>query len=326
MATTQNQKPLTTLAPEFRQKTSQLLSEWEKGKTSYADTLAELLTLLEQARKENNPMHEGRVENMLGIMHGYRADLNQSVVHFEQARRCYETIKALPELATVDLNIGETYRLKGNFTRARAYFHRASQTAKELGRLDTQTNALNNEGQMWLSLKSYRKASMILEEALALSNKPWKDDENENDVKNRLDVTCEIYHGLVAIALQEGNYPTAWQYAKKAYEIAETLQHPLRLGFANRAIADVLTVANDLTDGNFDDDPDTYYRIALDNFRDIKSEGEVGKTLFQHGRSLAKRGKSRRAAKLYQQAMMIFTKLGMTDDAAKAAEAQLDIL
>jgi tetratricopeptide (TPR) repeat protein len=326
MPTTDSPQQQPTVDPEFRAQTAQILSEWERGNTSYGDALKQLNTLLEQARQQGNLMHQGRVENLLGIMHGYRADLNQSIVHFEQARRLHEQVGALAELATIDLNIGETYRLKGNFTRARSYFHRASQTARQLERKDTEANALNNEGQMWLSLKSYSKAQMILNEALVLCEAPWRDDEDETLYRSRMHVVCEANHALVAIALQESKYEEAWQHAKQAYEIAQAMQYPLRLGFANRALGDVLTVYSDVPDEDLRKDPDEYYRMALDYFREIKTEGEVGKTLYHHGRSLAKRGKARRAAKLYQQAMVIFTKLGMTDDAAKAAEAQLDIL
>jgi hypothetical protein len=52
-------------------------------------------------------------------------------------------------------------------------------------------------------------------------------------------------------------------------------------------------------------------------------EGDVAKTMFARGKSLVRRGKKASAAKLFQQALVIFEKLGMRDDAAKAAEAQM---
>lgn len=326
--TTQTQKPPSepSVDPEFRRRTNDVFGQWQRGELSYGDTLKALLDLQQEAIEAKNLMNQGRIENLLGIIHGYRGDLNQSIVHFEQARRLNENAGAEAELSVIDLNIGETYRLKGNFTRARSYFHRASQMAKKLNKYGTQANALTNEAQMWLSLKSYRKARMILEEALELCYRPWEEEETDGDRRSRLDVTCEAHHTMVAIALSEEDHETAWENAQKAHDVAQELQYPLRLGFANRAIGDVLTVLKASPDDAFKDDPDEYYRIALDYFQEIKSESEVAKTLYHHGRSLAKRGKGRRAAKLYQQSMIIFTKLGMTDDAAKAAEAQLEVL
>ena len=56
------------------------------------------------------------------------------------------------------------------------------------------------------------------------------------------------------------------------------------------------------------------------------AEGELAKTMYEHGRSLMRRDKKMPAARKLQQAMVIFTRLGMVDDAAKAAEAQLMVL
>ena len=101
---------------------------------------------------------------------------------------------------------------------------------------------------------------------------------------------------------------------------------PVRLGFAHRAIGDVMTELGESPDPEFGNDPDEHYQAAVDAFRQIKAEGEVGKTFFAQGQSLTKRHKRRLAGRKFQQAMVIFTKLGMTDDASKAAEAQMLII
>jgi len=316
---------------EFRAQTNVFFEGWQEGQLSYMEAVQGLRGLLSEVANEGNDLHQGRIENLLGIMHGIRADYNQCIVHFEQARRFYERSGAFQLVAICDLNIGETYRLRGNFTRARMYFHRSYETGKQWDQMSTQANARANEGQMWLSLNSIIKAKQVLEEALELSLNPWQENEDENRYKVRLEVTCEIHYALVEIALKQDDLEDAWHHAKQSFEIGQTLQRPYRMGQGYRAIADTLTqlLSQDmghLVSQSFEKDPDYYYRLALEAFREIKSESEVAKTIFQQGKSLAHRRKARRAAKLYQQAMVLFTRLGMTDDAAKAAEAQLDVI
>ena len=75
----------------------------------------------------------------------------------------------------------------------------------------------------------------------------------------------------------------------------------------------------------FTDDPDVYYQTALGLLREVHADAELAHTLFAHGTSLARRGRRLRAAHALQQAMIIYTRLEMVADAARAAQAQLDI-
>src|SRR5690606_22358712 len=109
----------------------------------------------------------------------------------------------------------------------------------------------------------------------------------------------------------------------QSYAYGQETAQPMRIGFGSRAIADVITALGSTPDDNFESDPDFYYKEALESFRKVKMEGDIAKTLFARGNSLVIRGKKSLAAKLFQQALAIFTRLGMTDDAAKVAEAQM---
>jgi tetratricopeptide (TPR) repeat protein len=312
------------IAPEFRAKLMHIFSAWQKGDTPYADACKQLDLLFEQT--QGNLVHQGRIKSLYGIMQGYRGELVQSLAHLEEARKLYEEVGALADLMTVNINIGETYRQMGNPVRARSHFHRAAQNANKVGRRDIEATALSNEGQMWLSLEGYSKAQMVLSEAQKLCEKPWRADEDLSIRRNRMDTLCEVYQVLVTLNLHQKQYEQAWQYAQRAYDIAQDTGYPLSLGFAHRALGDILTVYEEVPNKDLRKEPDEHYRVALDYFREIKFEGEVGKTLYHYGRSLANRNKTNQASRMYSQAMVIFTKLGMTDDAAKAAEAQLDIL
>lgn len=315
--------PRHQIDPQFRARCNALFDSWQSGVVPFHKISDGLRDLKHEALAENNPANQGAVELISGIIQGYRGNLDESIVHFERARELFEA-SALPErVATCTLNIGESYRLKGSFPRARRYFQTAYEVAQRLGSTAGQVVALTNEGQTLLSMGDLYAARQALEEAASLSQEPWGDD--ERDERNRLDNLCEIYYALSAIFLQEGQLRQAWEHARKSYDIATRLSQPLRLGYANRAVASVISEMGESPDPAFENNPDMYFDGALAVFREVKAEGELARTFYAHGRSLLKRGDRRAAARKLQQATVIFSRLGMADDAARAADAQLGL-
>ena len=309
----------------YREQVNAVYHAWQDGDLSFAKALKQLEAM--QAAAKNDPIKLGALANTLGIMHGYRSQFDESVAHFEEARTHFVNANVMRRVVSCDLNIGETYRLRGNYTRARLYFHRAYEEGVKLNSISTQTTALSNEGQMWLTLNSIEKARETLEKALHVSEQPWTDtDPRSGEDLNRRDNQTEIHAALAQVNIHEGELTAAWEHAKTAYDLAQTLDRPLRLGFAYRALAEVLTATSNSPDEAFAYEPDQYYKSAIKAFKQVKAEGEVAKTQFAQAKSMAKRGKKRDAQRLLQQAMLLFTKLGMTNDAAKASEAQLDIM
>jgi tetratricopeptide (TPR) repeat protein len=146
------------------------------------------------------------------------------------------------------------------------------------------------------------------------------------DSDERTSLQCELHHALTLLYLLQENLQAAWQEAKQAYQVANQVPQPLEKGFANRAVAEVVTALNTAPDEGFSDDPDIYYQAANEAFYEINAEGEMARTMFAHAKSLAQRGRRMTAARKLQHAMIIFTRLGMIDDAAKAAEVQLEVL
>ncbi len=312
------------VSPEFKEYCSSVLDDWKTGTLPFQEAVARLKEYSLEAVATDHYANQGNTEIILGIMQGYRANLNESIFHFERARELFERAGNRERMTACILNIGETYRLKGNFTRARTFFHAAYETARELGQVSAQVVALTNEGQMLLSMKRLDKARDTLEKACELSGK-WEI-ETPRDVRDQLDNRCEIYYALAAICLREGQFEAAWERAMLSLEAAEKLQLPIRFGYARRVIAKVISELGKAPVEGFSSDPDEHFRAASEAFREVKAEGELAKTMFVHGNSLAKRGKQRAAARKLQQAMIIFTRLGMVDDAARAAEAQLELI
>lgn len=314
----------------FRGKYNMISQAWNRGEIDFAMAVSNMEALRAEARSLENPdLQQGALEMALGILYGYRSDYDASVTQFERARELFAKAGAEREIIRCELNIGETYRLRGNFTRARSSFHQAYENAQRLGIRSVSAIALGNEGQVWLAMGSPDRARFVIEKALRIAENPWSEDgkeESESLRSARQGFKCEAHSVLSAVLLSLGLPERAWQEAKHAHEVASSLDQWLRTGFANRALGGVLTVLDGVPLADVDRfvaDPDHYYQCSLDAFKVGKSEGEYAKTLYDYGKSLVQRKRLRSAGQKFQQAMVIFTRLGMTHDAALAAEAQL---
>jgi len=257
---------------------------------------------------------------MLGYVYHYRGNLNISIQHYESARRLYNRVNNFDRVATVDLNLGENYRFKGDFDQALRLFRAAYKMVAELGNLRIQTLATVAEGLTLLTVAQYTRAFHVLEQGLQLTHQ-WTGDDDK-----LTEILCEIYHGMAVIHLKDGDTQSAWHCALQALEIAYENEYPLHLGYANRTMGEVITQCGNVPDSDFASDPDEYFKAALNAFKSIHAEAEIARTMFAQGMSLAARGRRTTAGRLLQQAMIIFTRLDMVDDAARAAEAQLAVL
>jgi hypothetical protein len=141
-----------------------------------------------------------------------------------------------------------------------------------------------------------------------------------------LDQRVDIVQALTQIYLENGKAEACWRFAREAYAIARQIDSPLALGYASRAVAQALTQIDDVGDSGLNPDPDTHFLEAIQHFKEINAEGEIARTLYIQGRSLARRSRHTMAARKLHQAVAMFSKLGMVDDAAKAAEEQLKLL
>lgn len=308
--------------PDFREKVRKIFDAWHDGSLSFQKAMEQLKVFRAEAVDQQLLANEAHLENNIGIMQGYRANLDASIEHFERARDLYEQVGNRDRATACILNLGETFRLKGSFTQAQRSFHTVYQHAKAKGDIPLQTLSLTNEGQLLMSMRRPQIARQRLEEALSLSQQEWNDPRRPANAQQ--DNLAEVHHALATLCLEENKIDEAWTHAKAALEIGLKLDKAVRLGFANRILGDVITLLPE-TPAEFSSDPDVYYQKSLEHFREVKADGEAARTLYAQGKSLAYRGKKREAGRLFQQSMIVFGKLGMTDDAAKAAEAQLKL-
>jgi len=309
--------------PEFYAHCNQVFERWENGDLPFKDALDQLTALGYEAQRSGHLANQGRAELLLGILQGYRANLDASISHFERARDLFERAGNRRRAVGCILNLGESYRLKGYFSRARQLFRTAFDSAKELGAVDTQTIAATNEGQMLMSMDHLDSARATLEKAFQLAA------QITDRPDQRVQLLCETQSCLALVHLRLKDYDQAWIYLFAALKIAQEIKQPLHLGLTYRALGEILSTVGSLPPGadvSLSSDPDEHFRASSEAFRSIKAEGEAARTLYLHALSLSARGHGMTAARKLQQAMLIFTRLGMADDAAKATRAQMDVL
>jgi tetratricopeptide (TPR) repeat protein len=307
-------------SPEFYARSIAILNRWQSGELPFDEAEQNLVEMNQEALSANHLANQGRVEQILGVMQGYRGNLNVSIHHYERARAFFIQVGNPLRIAICDLNLGESYRFKGDFNRARSLYERAYEAAKNLANLENQAYAIGNKGQMLLSMGQLVAARADLMESYRLS------EQFQPDSNTRSSLQCELHHALTLLYLLQEDTASAWNEARRAYEIAFEVGRPLEKGYANRAVAEVVTALSAAPEDGFSDDPDGYFQAANEAFYGINAEGEIARTMFAHARSLARRGRRMTAARKLQHAMIIFTQLGMIDDAAKAAEVQLEVL
>ncbi|MBZ0275040.1 MAG: tetratricopeptide repeat protein [Anaerolineae bacterium] len=301
----------------------EILNAWTAGTAQIEDAIEQVTALRGESITSGYVANQARSETLLGILFAYRGSLSASIQYFERARALFTQVGNIKRIATCDLNLGESYRYKGDFIRARQYFERAYESYHALGDdLHGEANALCNRGQMFLSLDDLENASKDLHQALVLTGQIHDADQ---DVETLI---CEIHRGLTMLYIAQGRLDDALAEAQAAYSIADRTQKPFHIGYANRAMGQILTAVSRNSENNHEKaaDPDVYFQRANEAFREINAEGEVARTMFEHATSLARRGRRMMAAKKLQLAMVIFSRLGMIDDAAKAAEAQREML
>ncbi len=306
---------------EFQAKCLDIAYQWEGGKMPYPEARQALAVLAQEALKRGHMADQGRVEQMVGYMEVVRGNLNISIHHFERARAAYNQVQNTNRAAICDMNIGESYRHKGDFKRALALYGKAYDAFKTEKDVENQAFALTYRGQAWLSMKRLDAAQTDLVLGLAMA------EQIPASVDDRTILLCEVNLALTRLYIQRERFGMAWESAVRAYEIAQGSPQAFEKGYANRALAEVISVAGTPPmDKRFVNDANVYFQAANDAFLGIHAEGEIARTMFAHAMSLARSGRRMAAARKLQLAMIIFTRLGMVDDAARAAETQLEVL
>lgn len=305
--------------PAFEQRCMEIIQQWQRGELPFMQASEQFMVLRQEAENAKHDANLGRVEVLMGVMQSHRGNFAQSLEHFNAAYAIFHRLENRQQLVLIDLNIGEIYRNKGDYTRARKKYLAAKEAApflqQDANRLHT--IAIVNEGLMLINMQQHESARKAFERSLELV-KDW--DGRPLELQALL---CEIHRGLALVHLHGENPSAAWESAQAALSAAQNSRETVMLGYANRAMGEALTALGDnVPPGDHHPDPDHYFQTAYNAFREVNAEGEIGRTMYKHALSLLKRGRRPAASRKLQQATLIFARRGMTQDAALASEMQ----
>lgn len=311
----------TTPTPELREQTRNLTKQWQTGKMPFHQVLASLNALREETRASGHRANQAAVETSLGFVQGYRGNLTISIEHYDRARNLHKWIGNDRNVMIADLNMGVNYRLKGDFNRALTLYHSVQEQATKLEAHAVKAMSLSNEALIQLRLERQEETFSVLEQLMALSDTHYQSEDQNWPI-----ILCEGCYGLTQAHVHWGDKQAAWETAMRSWEIAKTVDQPIYYGYSNRTVAIVIDALETVPSPDFKTDPDTYFAASVKAFKGIKAEAELAQTMFAHALSLGRRGMRTTAARKLQQSLVIFTRLGMVDDAARAAEAQLTMM
>lgn len=319
MATHTQVTPDVEPTPEFDARCLNYVRGWQQGEIPSAEAIQNLKELSREAASSGHIANEARAEHLSGYIQHYIGNWNISIMHYDKARRYFDRVGNRLRVILMDINQGENYRYRGEFKRARRLYNQAYEAAAKLGDVRSQTIAITNEGLTLISMRDYHRAETALLRGLALSQE-WEDSTNLEGL------LTEVHFGLAQVALEKDEYELAWEQAHYSLDHARQGEHMHSVGLAYRILADVLTALGQAPSDSDFEKPDEYYRAAIETFQEIDAGAEIGRTIYAHALSCAKRNRRRHAAQLYRKAMVTFTRLGMTNDAAMAAESQLEVM
>lgn len=300
---------------EHHQQICGLVRDWLVGQRRAQAVLDELDATKERTQAIAE-IDLAQIEHAQGYIQHYLGNLSTSIIHYERALRTFKKNNSVGEMALILSNQSENYLLRGNYAHARSLCRRGYELATQLNHIPLQSYAIINEGWIMFDTTNHETAFHTFETGHRLTEQ-W--DENDPELAR---VRCEVHHANAQLLLRMKDYKSALKQASLAHENADLAGDKLSLGLSYRTFGDVMTLLTNVPDTEFDD-PDAYYRTALSTFQGLDAQIEIARTFVAHANSLAQRGRIRSAAKLLQDAIDLFTQLGLHEAAKRAAATQL---
>ena len=306
--------------PQFDEQVTNILKTWQNGEFPFREAVAQLLLHKQQATADEQLANQARAEHILGNLQYYRGNPDTSAQHWTRARDLYQQAGNIDFATSMEMNLGEYYRLKGDLTLALSKYRISQKSAKKFNNIRNLCIGTVNEGHVLVSLEQYDDALKAFNIGLELSTQL---DDGDLGVAT---MRCEAYHGMAIVYLHRDDNQAAWEHALKALDVAERDGQPLQNGLANRIMGIVVTKLEKAPNPQFSSDPDHYFRKAIESFRKVDAETELPITVFSQAVSMLKRGKNKSATRKLHQAIADFNRLGMVGDVARAEKVQQEII
>ncbi len=298
---------------QFTPECRTVVEAWQAGSLSYKDAIETLTIYSGNAAAKGHPLEEGCAELALGSLFHFRGNLSVSFRHVMRARSLYSLAVERNGMACAELIQARNYAYTGYTRMATTVFHSAYEIACTTGNETLKAEAAVCEGTTFLRAGKSSTALSQLDYALVLVKALPEGDQ-------RAMLLTKTYEALTETYLAQRSPETAWTEALNCWSVAHQYQTQVVQAYANRAVGQVIMTLNGSPyPPEFDDDATTYLNSAINAFKLADMEPEMARTKFLLAQYFAATKRHSIAFQLMQKTTLLFTRLGMVEDADQAA-------
>jgi len=235
----------------------------------------------------------------------------------EDLKRNFELVNRLGQVEGIAVaynNLGWLYILRGEMDEAKKSLNSALELANQIGFSSLVREAHKNIGELYLAQKQWDKAQSMLTEVV-----PSFEELGANDQ------LLNIYRLVGEAAIGKGDLDQAMIWAKKVDNIAEEFAVK-KAGLPALQRGELFRFRGMLAIQKQDwDQAGRDLQRSLDVFRKLHSQLNIGRSLYQLGCLAIAQDQRERAMECFDEAVLIFKKIGARLDAQQAEVALKDI-
>lgn len=307
--------------PIFVRECRELYERWQSGALTMEAVMGEFRTRLEAAA--NHVGNRARAEMMLGLVLTKHNKFDAAMAHYDRAHDDYMRAGQVTQANGCKLNIARLQITRGNYAFADQSLASLYDSSVRHSDIYLRVLVLSNRGNLFQRMEQYERALVVLEEALGLTNEIQAD--RQSQVPS---IQSDIYATRSRVALDIREMDKALEWAQQAITFAEQSGWAAAKATAYRIMGRVVAALELESDAPpAPEDPaeakpnaDYYFDQATQLFREMEMDGEVAQTYYDHAVTLVEQGANEKARVLLRKAMVGFNRVGMADDAARAAE------
>lgn len=272
---------------------------WIRGQYDRAEVAYQ--RALEIRRELGDRRALARSLSSIGTLLVYRGQFQNALDRFREALDIRREEGDLQGIAESLNTIGVIFEQRGDSTSAARIWTEAVGVARDSGNRGLEALLLNNLGEAELSQGNLAAAEERLGDACAIA-----------DSMNDRRVLFDAIRNLGVLQSRKGNPRLAMDHAEEALELAQTLRSRSMEGVAWRTVGELhgQTIVDDSEDGSSTAAEDAF-RTAIDLFKAIEDERELGRTYHSYGTYLIEHGRLMQGKHHLELAREIFQRLEM---------------
>lgn len=252
--------------------------------------------------------------DMMGWMYGVLGNDQMGAHYLKQALEVYAELGDRASMMHPLNLLGENARLRGDYRIAVAFYQDALTLARELNDRERQLVYLSNLGGARVGMGEYQRAETDLLQVI-----------RQAEQAGRTMFLSETYRFLAEAYLGQGKVEETIEAAQRALEMGRRTERHEHMGAAWRVLGmagatDDLPPPDTLPPEPTPTHPRSCFMESLRIFTDIGAEGEQARTLWAWADYERRIGDAAQGDAMWQQALDLFTRLGMEMEARRMSD------